>query len=305
MNAARWLYALKPASWPKLLVPMLLGQAIGFAAGERFAWSGALFGGLFTGFGLGFIVLLNDWGDREIDALKRRLLPEAGSPKTIPDGILTAGQVLGAGLTTGVVALATAFVGADLLDRPWLGAMGVGAMLVFVAYTLPPVRLNYRGGGELLEMLGVGAVLPWINAYAQSGVLVPEGVRWLPGFALLSLASAIASGLGDELSDREGGKTTVVTTLGNPAARRLAELSVLAGAAAWALAALGASRPSAVAPSLAAVLWGYLGMRRHGAAALTHAFAEQARYKQALHRAIWGGGALLAAALAVESWLDV
>lgn len=298
---ARWLYALKPASWPKLFVPMLLGQAIGVSASGRFAWPGCIVGALFTGFGLGFIVLLNDWGDRGIDALKRKLLPDAGSPKTIPDGILSARQVLTAGLALGALALATAILGGALLDRPSLGAMGAGAMLLFVAYTLPPVRLNYRGGGELLEMLGVGGVLPWINAYAQSGLLVPAGVRLLPGFALLALASAIASGLGDELSDREGGKTTVVTTFGNAASRRFAEAAVLAGGTAWAFAAFGASAPTAwvLAPPLAAVLSGYFGMLRHGPHADTRAFAAQARYKQALHRAIWAGGALLAAGLVV------
>ena len=162
---------------------MLLGQAIGVAATGHFGWRGAVVGGLFTGFGLGFIVLLNDWGDRDIDALKRKLLPNAGSPKTIPDGILAAPRVLFAGLACGGVALATALAGGPWLGRPWLGMMGVGAMLLFVAYTLPPIRMNYRGGGELLEMLGVGVVLPWINAYTQSSVLVPGGVWVLAGFA--------------------------------------------------------------------------------------------------------------------------
>ena len=90
----RWLYALKVASWPKLLAPMLLGQAIGGVTAG--AWSPAA-----TLLGLAHavaltcaIVLLNDFADRQVDALKRRLFPEGCSAKTIPDGILGAQAVL-------------------------------------------------------------------------------------------------------------------------------------------------------------------------------------------------------------------
>ena len=47
-------------------------------------------------------------------------------------------------------------------------------MFVFVAYTLPPLRLNYRGGGELLEMLGVGLALPLYNVYLQAGAMADQ-----------------------------------------------------------------------------------------------------------------------------------
>ena len=120
--------------------------------------------------------------------------------------------------------------------------------------------------------------------------------------ASLSLSSAVTSGLSDEVSDREGGKTTVVTQLGNARARGIAELSVVLGAVAWAAGSLaqGASTAGLFAPACIAVLWGARGMWRHGPGATTRAFAEQARYKQALHHAIWGGALLAAAALLAQ-----
>ena len=57
----RWLYALKPASWPKLLVPMLLGQLAGFATSGSFHAAAFVAGALFSVLLLVFIVLLNDW----------------------------------------------------------------------------------------------------------------------------------------------------------------------------------------------------------------------------------------------------
>ncbi len=244
----------------------------------------------FTVLGLGFIVLLNDWGDREVDAIKRRMFPDGCSPKTIPDGILDARVVGLAGLFLGGATLLVA-AGAELaLRRPLAFEAGLFSMLVFVAYTLPPVRLNYRGGGELLEMFGVGMALPLYNAYLQSGALTPSVWLWVAGFSLLSLGSGVASGLSDEESDRVGGKRTFASVFGNTAARRLTETCVFLGAAAW----LGASlaKPEwlplwAVAPAVAIVVWNFVAMRKVSNDAVTNAFPAQSQYKRFLHRAIW------------------
>jgi 1,4-dihydroxy-2-naphthoate octaprenyltransferase/chlorophyll synthase len=92
-SIARWLYALKPASWPKLFVPALFGQLIGAVPSNGLDERAVGWGVGFTVLGLGFIVLLNDWGDREVDAIKRKMFPDGCSPKTIPDGILDARAV--------------------------------------------------------------------------------------------------------------------------------------------------------------------------------------------------------------------
>ena len=72
----RWIYALKPASWPKLLVPTFFGQVLGAASVGEFNVPGVVWGLGFTLAGLGFIVLLNDWGDREVDTIKRNMFPD-------------------------------------------------------------------------------------------------------------------------------------------------------------------------------------------------------------------------------------
>jgi 1,4-dihydroxy-2-naphthoate octaprenyltransferase/chlorophyll synthase len=294
--AERWLQAAKPGSWPKLLTPFLLGQAIGSAHPSVSAF---LFGLAFTVLDLLFIVFVNDWGDREVDAIKRRMFPRS-SAKTIPDRVLPAWQVLAAGLLAGAGAIAIAFIAERALDRPGLGVAGLLAVSIFVAYTLPPIRLNYRGGGELLEMLGVGVVLPWMQAYLAGGELfAPRGLALLPGFAIASLASAIASGLSDERSDRRGGKRTFVTRFGNASARRASEALVSIGACAWAAAGMLTPLPFWIGAIPAAVAWWYAGaMLARSGSACTDAFAAQRRYKEALHHAIWRG-ALVASMLLV------
>jgi 1,4-dihydroxy-2-naphthoate octaprenyltransferase/chlorophyll synthase len=302
----RWLYALKPASWPKLVVPALFGQLLAASSTGRLDLAALAWGLGFTAFGLAFIVLLNDWGDRRVDAIKREMFPDGCSPKTIPDGILGSRRVGAAGVACGVIAAGLAAAGEASLGRPHAFEAGVACMLVFVAYTLPPIQLNYRGGGELLEMLGVGIALPLFNAYLQSGAFAPRVLVWTAGFAVLSLASGVASGLSDEQSDRAGGKRTFASTFGNGAARRLTEACVLGGGAIWAVATLW--RPDlapawAVAPALGIVAWNFVAMRRVSDRAVTNAFRAQGYYKHFLHRAIWHSTTVAAVILWLQSTL--
>jgi 1,4-dihydroxy-2-naphthoate octaprenyltransferase len=321
----RWVYALKPASWGKLLVPTVLGLGLGLSARESIGLhevGAAVWGILYTTALLAFVVLLNDWGDREIDALKRRMFPGGCSPKTIPDGILPARALLFAGLASGVVAVLVGVVGGVVLDVAALPAASALALSVFVAYTLPPIQLNYRGGGELLEMLGVGLVLPLLMVLAVadegafgSGVLLGRFFVVLPGFCSVAFASAVASGLADELSDREGGKRTFATMFGNATARAMVEAALFAGGLWWGICSalpssmlgglLGSELEIGVVLRLflfgaaVAAISSAVRLRSVGRAATSCEFAAIGRYKLVLHRAIQIAGLSLALGAAV------
>ena len=304
---ARWRYALKPDSWSKLFVPMTIGQALGIAhLGRVDIWMVGV-GWLGTFLTLAAVVLLNDWGDRRVDTIKRQLFPGGCSPKTIPDRILPAEYVLMGGLVAASLTVWGAFHYEGWLGRPGLGWATLLALGLFFAYSLPPIRLNYRGGGELLEMAGVGLALPWINAYLQGGLgalglWFPRAGHVLWGAMLFALASAVASGLSDEISDRKGGKRTFTTMLGNGAARRLSETLVLLGLGAWWLAAFASEHIPflAVGAATATTLWYYLPMRAISGHATTNAFAAQKSYKQLLHNALWQGQRVLAGGLVID-----
>lgn len=301
VDLERWIFALKPASWPKLLVPMCLGQAIGIDATGRLSWGGLAWGLAFTVLDALFIVLMNDWGDQKVDRIKREMFP-ASSRKTIPDGILPSRLVFLTGAGAALVAMALGLFGEIVLERSGLFFAAAFALLIFVAYTLPPLRLNYRGGGELLEAVGVGIALPWINAYAQSGETWPPALVVLPGFFFLALSSAVASGLADERSDRRGGKRTFATMLGSVLARYVINALALGGALVWALVAfgdaIGTPTLSVVAGSLVA-LFSWNSVRRLSKTAETDAFEAQRRYKSALHALIWESSLAIAIGLAV------
>jgi len=302
----RWAYALKPASWPKLFVPALFGQALGASEKGALGLEALGWGFAFTLFGLGFIVLLNDWGDREVDAIKRNMFPDGCSPKTIPDRLIDSRAIAIAGVLFGAATLLVAAGAERFLSRPFAFEAGLACMLLFVAYTLPPIRLNYRGGGELLEMAGVGLALPVYNAYLQAGSVALAAWPWILGFSALSLASGVASGLSDEESDRVGGKRTFASMRGNAAARTLTEALVVLGAGVWLAGSIAAPSRAPFYVSASAVLivsWNFAAMRRVSKSAATNAFREQAEYKRFLHRAIWHSTALVAVLLWLRSIL--
>jgi 1,4-dihydroxy-2-naphthoate octaprenyltransferase len=103
-----------------------------------------------------------------------------------------------------------------LLYQRWLALplilIGLGLLWM---YSYPPFKLSYRGGGELLQMLGVGMVLPIIGYYAQTGKIID--FSWLLFLTILptQLACAIATSLPDEPSDRVAGKKTASVLLGS------------------------------------------------------------------------------------------
>jgi 1,4-dihydroxy-2-naphthoate octaprenyltransferase/chlorophyll synthase len=252
-----------------------------------------------------FVVFLNDWGDRRVDRIKRQMFPDDCSPKTIPDEILPARAVLGAGIFAGLLALGIAGYAQITLDRSGVLAAAVGMLALFVPYTFTPLRLNYRGGGEWLEGLGIGVALPCFHLFLQSGELWLRSLWLLPGFAMLALASAVASGLADEQSDRRGGKRTYVSEYGNRAARALIERLVLAACLVWAL----SMRLSGVIPAplgalaIVVVLVNWRRMRAVSHEAKTNAFEAQRLYKHFLHQAQWRSATLVSVVLIVLTLL--
>lgn len=288
----RWLFSIKPASWPKLLVPATLGLALGISTnGLDIRAVGVVY--VFTILLGLFIVWMNDWVDQRVDRFKREMFPES-SHKTIHDGYLNANQIFTAGSLAGLGAIAWGFLAAHLLDNPNLGIGGIICVGIFVAYSLPPIKLNYRGGGELLETVGVGLALPLFVANTMG--FDPRFVPWpiLGGWVALCLASALASGLSDEESDRAGGKTTFVTALGNKTVRMVIDLmGPTAIVLTLIVAKIGFLPLWAALVPCAFLYFHWRDVKKLSFNALTNAFDEQRSYKHALHLAIWRYGLVL------------
>ena len=247
-----WLRAARPLAYPNLAAPLLCGQALAWEAHGAFAA-----GGLFAALAYGacnqlYIVFLNDYADRRADALNARPTFFSGGSRVLPLGLLPPGALLRAGLAAGAAALAlAALYGAAGHDpaAPLLALAGLGLLW---AYSFPPARLNYRGGGEALQGLGCGAVLPLLGFYFQAGTL--EGFPWAlpPVLAALNTVGSIGTSLPDAEADRRAGKKTWAALRGTRAAGCAALLLGGAGLGlSWASAVAG---PAAHWPDAAAAL---------------------------------------------------
>jgi 1,4-dihydroxy-2-naphthoate octaprenyltransferase len=239
MSVLAWLQASRLPSQSYIALPLALGQALAHAvAPEAWSWEVCALVQAFGLFDQLYIVYANDYADRDTDAQNQTATIFSGGSRVIPQGKLSA-QALrrAAGLAAGLALMTGALLGLGFGRWGALPMMVVGLGLLW-AYSYPPLRLSYRGGGELLQMLGVGLVLPLLGFYAQAGKLGRFPWALLGPILLLQLACAMSTALPDEPSDRCSDKRTLAVSLG-PKRARAVVLLLLGGALAWLWARLG------------------------------------------------------------------
>lgn len=250
-----WVQAARLPSQMYIFWPLLLGQSL--AMGGGFSWEVVLachFYGLVSQL---YIVFANDVADMATDRRNFTFTLFSGGSRVLVDGLLTRRQLGSAAvLCAALSALTGVFLG--VRHGAWLPLpLILFGLALLWAYSYPPFRLSYRGGGEYLQMVGVGLVLPMIGFSAHAGTLA--GLPWavMPLMLALSLSCALATALPDEPSDRADGKRTHAVRFGIAATQR-SILRLNALALAWFLfvplqGASPAARALLVLPCLA--LW--------------------------------------------------
>jgi 1,4-dihydroxy-2-naphthoate octaprenyltransferase len=191
-----------------------------------------------------FVVFANDFADHEADSGRRTLL--SGGSGVIPEGKLSPVQVERAAQAAAVLLMiySCTFV---FIGRSLTPFYALAALLLMWLYSFSPVRLSYRGGGELLQGVGVGVGLPSIGYYFQAeGVFAPA---WVIGpAALLGVCSNVLTALPDVEDDARAEKKTWPVRHGMQSARRFASAGI-----AFAAFAIFLWTPSVSVPVKAAV----------------------------------------------------
>ena len=238
-DLAVWVQAARPLAQINIAVPLVLGQALAFAALGRFSPGMMIVAAYFGALAQLVIVFANDFADRETDANNTTYARMSGGSRVLPEGKLAPAQVRGAALGA-ALALAIFSGVVALAGRPWTPVFAGATALLVCAYNHPPLRLAYRGYGELVQGLGTGVVLPLAGYYLQAGTLT--GFHWpaLIALVLLGYTGNMLSALPDEPSDRRAGKRTYAVRRGAWLARRHAlELTAMAAAMrGWVIAGL-------------------------------------------------------------------
>lgn len=215
MNSlSHWIKASRLQSQSYIFFPLLLGQVLSVAHGYRWNWW--IFA-LVHVYGLCmqvYIVYANDYADIETDKLNTTYTIFSGGSRVIVEGMLSARET---GVGALVMALLTALsgvAGGVFFGRVLMVPLAIVSLLLLWMYSYRPIQLSYRGGGEFLQMIGVGFVLPLMGYYGQSGQIAT--FPWLLLAALLpaNLACGMATSLPDEPSDRMSNKRTSSVILG-------------------------------------------------------------------------------------------
>jgi chlorophyll synthase len=205
------LQLMKPITW----IPLIWGVVCGAASGGEFRWTPEyilisaacmlMSGPLLTG----YTQTLNDFYDREIDAINEPYRP-------IPSGAISVPQV-----ATQIVVLLAAGIGVAFgLDRwaghafPTITALAIGGSFVSYIYSAPPLKLKQNGW---LGNYALGAsyiALPWWAGHALFGDLTWKIVVLTLFYSLAGLGIAVVNDFKSVEGDRQMGLKSLPVMFG-------------------------------------------------------------------------------------------
>lgn len=211
-------------TWMKALrVPFLTASAVPVILGTAAAWYATGQFNLLL-FILGFLViaflhlgtnLLNDFYDHLSgnDAANKTPTPFSGGSRVIQDGLLNPQQVKdGAIIFLGLAALTGGYL-VFAFQSVVLAAIGLIGLVSAIIYTAPPLKLGYRGLGEVLVAINFGP-LPVLGAYfLQTGTLSWTAFWASLPVAILVFLILLINEVPDLDADRKAGKRTLVVLL--------------------------------------------------------------------------------------------
>ncbi|HEX7668296.1 MAG TPA: prenyltransferase [Polyangiaceae bacterium] len=249
-----WVQASRPLAQIAIAVPLIYGQALAYAVHGTFRWRLFLLVQLFGVFDCLMVVFGNDAVDWRADVRNTTFNRFSGGSRVVPLGLLTPFALAQASLLSllGLGATSVFFVFRE--GHAWMVVLAAISAHIFWVYGFPPFRLSYRGGGEVLQGLGMGLVLPVVGFYGQANTL--EGLRaatLFPAF-LLGVAGHITTSLPDTPSDAEAGKRTFPVCRGESAARHTSLALIAIAALATPLAVLGKGVGGFIAVAIGALL---------------------------------------------------
>jgi len=218
---------------PKISITSAASMAIGAALAARdgsFSWPWLLIMGLAM---FCMEVAKNAWGDvYDYDSgTDLAVRPEdrtdfSGGKRVLVDNILTRGQTWGIafGFGFGGLALGAAMV---FLQEPSLFWLGAVALVLGWSYHGPPLRLAYRGLGELDVVLCYGPLIA-LATYVLLTHRYDTDVIWASVPLGLFIAAFLwVNEFPDYDADRGAGKNNLVAQLGKQRASRLLPLIYL------------------------------------------------------------------------------
>jgi len=196
-------------------VPTLLGTAVAWhGAGAFHPWLLLLTLGGVVSLHAG-ANLANDYFDHlsGADQINPHPTPFSGGSRVIQQGQLSPRAIYRASMVFFALAALSGLCLAWLRGWP-VFAIGVGGVLSGYFYTAPPIKLGYRGWGELLCGLNCGPLVVLGACYVQAQHIGPEALVASVPVGLLIAAVLYVNQFPDYSWDKRAGKRTLVVHMG-------------------------------------------------------------------------------------------
>ncbi len=204
------------------IIPVVLGGVIAWqsSAGKLFHWD--LF--LLTILGASLIHIatnmLNDYFDYKSgnDLMVKHQNPFAGGGRILTAGLISPTKHLAVSLSSLVIGCLIGFYLVFANGLPMLFWLGLAGVISAYFYVGPPLKLAYRGVGEIIVGLNFGPIMTLGSYYVQTGswslaALTEPFLASLP-IGLLIAAVLWVNEFPDVDADRAVGKKTLVLRLG-------------------------------------------------------------------------------------------
>ncbi len=231
---ALWLRALRAPFLTASGLPVFLGA---FAAYSRtgdlsfFRLGLTLFGVLCVHLGAN---LANDYFDEitGCDRINLEPTPFSGGSRVIQEGLIPPRTILAVSILFLVAGLVQGLILNSMIPGNLVLFLGLAGIALGVLYTAVPVKLSYRGVGELAVFAAFGPLLVAGSYLCQAGRLDTHVLAVSIPAGLLVLAILLVNEVLDFAWDERAGKRTLVVALGKRKGYRFF-LLIYAGAYAW------------------------------------------------------------------------
>ncbi|MCF8062337.1 MAG: prenyltransferase [Deltaproteobacteria bacterium] len=216
MKMSAWLKAARLQLHTIGLAPLLLGNVIAWYETSRLDWTLLLLSVL-AGFSVHLVTaFVNDAADVATDEHNASRTPFSGGSGVIVEGLLPRSSLLRAAGLAAVLAVVLTSGMVFILQAHWGVFLFLAAGMVSGAgYSLPPLEISYRGGGELLVTAIYSVGLVWAGYFVQAGP-AQTPLLWLLslpiGLAVFSLITITQ--FPDREADQRAGKRSLVILLG-------------------------------------------------------------------------------------------
>ena len=171
---------------------------------------------------------VNEYADVDVDRLVSNRTFFSGGSGVLAKAELDPRVALRAAQVASILALG--FTAGVAASSPAAAIVGLAALAVSWAYSMPPARILDTGWGELATSAVVTVGVPVVGALVQGGRVGTGLVATMAALLPVHVAMMLAFELPDLEADRAAGKTVVAVRIGATRTKRLVRLLLAASA---------------------------------------------------------------------------